>query len=428
MHIGIVIPFFAKCHGYGGAERIGACLANAMCKRGVMVTVFARQSKTMELMYPLESAINICWYSHQDTHSNISALRTDLKRRGLDVCVVMDSYASQLFWAVTLLGTGIPYVYSEHNCPQRVEEHWSRAGRLAAMSGADVIHLLLESYKESLPAFLQGRAVCIPNPEPAFQFAMPPVPVAEREPILCSLGRLCEVKQLPLLIEAFGLIHARFPEWKLEIWGDGPDEKKLRSLVSASPARERIRLCGGTSDVAAALGRASVFVIPSRHEGLPNSVLEAMACATPVVGFAGCPGVNSVVVNGKNGLLAPSMTSASLAEALAGIMQDASLRDDLSKNCPALLQEYRPERVCGLWEEALYAAASRKGATQMDAFSQEPFASMARLSAMARREFLFRDFGEPWPGTIAWGLKGLRKRLERFVRQVKATVPFFKGS
>jgi hypothetical protein len=147
-----------------------------------------------------------------------------------------------------------------------------------------------------------------------------------------------------------------------------------------------------------------------------------MSCGTPVVGFAQCPGVNHIVRDGVNGLLAPEMTPDNLAATLAQAMENEELRLRLGKGAWETARRYASEQIFDQWEELFNKTAACKGHTRMDTFSEEPFASMARLSAAARREWLFRDFGQPWPMTLPWYASKLRQQRQRLWNTAKRFV------
>lgn len=455
LHILLVNNYTAR----GGIPKAVAGLANAMAARGHRVTILSqkpvprplyplyRLGRALRLMsyppvavppppagteplarlYPLREDIRVIPFRFTDRNRTIQRLRAKIRALDPDVCVCPLPDGSHLVWAVTLLGSGVPYVYSEHHCPQAIEkEFWTRKGRLAAMSGADAIHLLLPSYLESLPDFLRGRARAIPN-----AVALPDRTAnTDGEPggrkTLLWLGRLHEeLKQCRLALDAFALLAGRFPDWEMHIAGDGQDAALVRAharqLERTSGLGGRIRFLGERGDVWPTLASAQAFCFSSRLEGMPFALLEAQASGLPCAAFAGCPGVPDLIRHEHNGLLASSMDAPSLARQLERLMADADLRRTLGRNARLDAARFCESAVYDAWEELLREAAARKGATEMDSFAAEPFASMARLSSLARREWLRRDFGDFMPHSfeeqVAWHLwHKPRRRLKALLK------------
>ena len=151
---------------YGGGPKFTWELAHAMIARGHEVSIYSSATSKKEPPYKFDARIRMFRVSLSDKHENIALLRKKISQENYDVALSMQGGAMQLYWAVVLMGTGIPLVYSEHSFPARVEQFWSRAGRLAAMSGADAIHLLLPEFINSLPAWLHDRVTFIPNSAP----------------------------------------------------------------------------------------------------------------------------------------------------------------------------------------------------------------------------------------------------------------------
>ena len=422
LHIGIGGNFLD--YG-GGTERAVLFIANTMVMRGHRVTLFCAESPGASLGFNVQQGVQYCPVSKSDAHENLAVVRQNLREAGLDAFVALSAGGQHLFWAVALLGTGVPYIYSERSCPELVEMEWSRAGRLACMSGADAIVLLFDAFRSSLPEFLSEKSVVIPNAAPEGGGEQPCV--CGEKPgsfTLASLGRLAEVKQLHLLIEAFARLESRFPDWNMDIWGSGPEETALKHSLKRFGA-SRVHLRGVSRDACSVFRAADLFCIPSAYEGFPNAALEALACGAPVVGFAACPGVNSLIKDGVNGVLAPEMTAASLAAALERVMSDGAFRGALAKGALTTAGQYAPGEVAQRWEDLFYAVAAKKGHTVMDGFHDEPFASMARLSAAARREYLFRNFGDPYPGTWAYyQSKGLSS-LSRWMNMALKVCGYF---
>ena len=414
LHVGLLCPDLSV--RIGGRELFCVNLANAMIARGHQVTLFVPGSAGKPLHYSPDTRAQIVYISMRYEHELINEIRETLRSSSLDVCVAVETFWRHLFWAVAALGSGVPYIYSERSYPEYVENsYWNRKGRLAAMSGADAIHLLVPEYAASLPDFLRERAVVIGNPAPVVGEVAVCGKRKNTKKII-SLGGMTECKQTHLLIEAFALLAPHFPEWRLDVWGDGPCAPALQQQAALSPFTERIALLGYCEEPLNAFASADLFCIPSNVEGFPNAVVEALACGLPVVGYADCPGVNHLIRPGENGLLAPEMTVQSLADTLALIMRDEPFRAAMSANAPKTVKCFAQECIFEEWEKLFYRVAACRGNTRMDSFFEEPFASMARLSAAARREYLFRDFGMPYPGTARYFFLRARNTVKRLCK------------
>jgi len=163
--------------------------------------------------------------------------------------------------------------------------------------------------------------VCIPNPVRA-QAA--PAPRARRSVIL-FLGRIMDAKGIPELLKAFAVLRVSVPDAELVCAGAGDIEAAARR-AEALGIEDAVRFPGwlGEAEKRAWLARAAAFVLPSHAEGLPMSLLEAMAAGVPVVASA-VGGIPDVVKHGVNGLLVASGDPIDLLRALRRLLRDAQL-------------------------------------------------------------------------------------------------------
>jgi glycosyltransferase involved in cell wall biosynthesis len=166
------------------------------------------------------------------------------------------------------------------------------------------------------------------HPEP------PPLPSARlafgEGPVVVFTGRLIEAKGLLDLLEAWPLLLREVPGAHLVLVGSGPLEAALRRRSEAPPLASRVHLTGEVPDVLPYLRAASAFAFPSWAEGLPNSLLEAMATGLPCVATDIGP-IAGAATDGEEALLVPAKDPQALAAALARILTQPSLAASLGR-------------------------------------------------------------------------------------------------
>jgi glycosyltransferase involved in cell wall biosynthesis len=136
-------------------------------------------------------------------------------------------------------------------------------------------------------------------------------------PLVLTAARLTPQKAIDVLLSAAVLV----PEAVFVIAGDGPERAALEARAKALGVAQRVRLLGARGDVAELLAACDLFVLPSLFEGLPLSVLEAMAAAKPVVATR-IGGTVEAVVDGETGILVPPGDAGALAAAIRTFLTD----------------------------------------------------------------------------------------------------------
>jgi glycosyltransferase involved in cell wall biosynthesis len=231
-----------------------------------------------------------------------------------------------------------------------------RAADLVVVTSRGVADDLVQSFGISSdhvrvvpnPVDLAGIAAAAQDPlDPADAAAWTP-------PVIVAAGRLAEVKNYPLLIEALDLLRQRTPA-RLFILGEGDQAPVLRTLIQARGLDNVVRLCGFQDNPWKYMAKADVFVLTSRYEGFGNVLVEAMACGVPVVATSS-PGTRDIVDPGVDGLLVERHEPAAVAAALEQVLGAATLRRQMSEAARRHIERYRTEAVASAYDRVLTEA------------------------------------------------------------------------
>jgi glycosyltransferase involved in cell wall biosynthesis len=211
----------------------------------------------------------------------------------------------------------------------------------------------------STPLFPEKKIRIIPNAVRAETFALArreaPGSPGDGMPVVLTLARLDRQKGLPVLLEAA----SRVPEARFLVAGEGPERPMLEAEIRRLELGGRVTLLGHRDDVPRLLADCDLFVLPSLYEGLPVSVLEAMAAGRPVVATA-IGGTDEAVVDGETGLLVAPGNAEALAKKIREVLADPVLARRLGDaGRQRVVREFSAEsmvrQVTNLYEELLAA-------------------------------------------------------------------------
>ncbi len=191
------------------------------------------------------------------------------------------------------------------------------------------------------------RTSVIPNPVAARapRAATRPSPGPVR---ILTIARLHPIKGIDVLLEAAARLGG--DEWEWTVLGDGPQRASLEAQARALGVQGRVRFAGFHSDPAPFLDDADVFVLPSRAEGLPLALLEAMAAGLAVVASRCGSGVVEALESGAAGLLVPPDDPAALAAAVDALIADPTRRATFAAAARARASAFDPRAVAARWE------------------------------------------------------------------------------
>ena len=194
------------------------------------------------------------------------------------------------------------------------------------------------------------------------RFRLDDPPPRDEDPLLVSWSRLRRYKSVDVAIRAFALIQKERPSARLLVMGQGPDEQRLRRLVSRTGLDGVVSFTGHLpwSELVRTLHRAHVFLNPSPKEGWGLTVIEANECGVPVVA-SDRPGLRDSVRHGETGLLVPYGDPGAMAAAALQLLNDEPRRAAFGAAAREWAQSFSWDRCAEESLEIFAAAVARAG-------------------------------------------------------------------
>ncbi|MGL1862832.1 MAG: glycosyltransferase family 4 protein [Pseudodesulfovibrio sp.] len=349
--------------GLGGAERVASHLANFWTRAENEVHILTLSGGDVEPFFDLDSAVHVAPLDlMRESSSLFDAVLNNLRRVWVlrqalaelspDVAVsFMD--ATNVLTLLACVGQGTPVVVSERTDPSvhNVGFAWNALRSLAYPRALAVV-VQTQGALEGLPKAARRQAVVIPNP-------VVPFPLDEREdlflprPCVMGMGRLSHEKGFDVLVDAFSLAVERYPDWTLVLLGDGPEKDNLKSQCETLGIVDKVHFAGKVGKVGEYLRQADMFVLPSRYEGFPNALCEAMACGLPVIASDCRSGPREIVEQAVNGMLVQSEQPKAMAEVLVLLMEDSALRQRLGRAAVYVSDRFSVQKILSQWDDLL---------------------------------------------------------------------------
>lgn len=340
----------------GGSERVMTLLANQFSEMDYNVTMLLVR-KTKRDTYSISNKISIIRFNYLLKNKiyklikRIFLIRKYIKYTQAD-CVI--SFMSDINLCTLIAGIGLKrhILVSERANP-------AKSGRSKFQvflekklyPKAHKVILQTEDVKKQFIEEIQLKSVVIPNPVNA---NIPKQYLYEREKRIVAAGRLTEQKNFSMLINSFNKFYKKYPEYCLEIYGEGPLYNELKQQICDLKLEKKARLMGFSNDVNEKMKKAEMFISTSDYEGISNSMIEALAMGIPTI-CTDCPvgGAKMMIKNNENGILIPVGDEVALYNAMEEIVQDKEFSRKISSNAVKIREEYSIERIANKWEAIL---------------------------------------------------------------------------
>jgi len=228
---------------------------------------------------------------------------------------------------------GVPVIIQTQHLPWLLSSPAKREPFFAGIEAVDRLIAVSQAQRATYERIgvAAERFSTVPNgvrsrgPGPGRDEARRRLDLAPEQPVLMSVGRLTVMKGQRYLIDALPPLLERFPDLAVVLIGDGHLRDSLTRQAATLGVDHAVRLVGHRPDARQLLDAADIFVLPSRHEGMPLAALEAMDAGLPVIGTR-VIGTAEVVLDGETGVLVPPADADALGAALAQLLADPQRR------------------------------------------------------------------------------------------------------
>ncbi len=351
----------------GGAERVMAALTSRLVAREHAVTLVTLDDGTCERHSVDERVVrrrlDLMFESrglaakYFNTRNRVNAIRAAIRNEAPDV-VLSFCDRTNILALMASRALDIPVVLSERSDPaeQNLGTVWEYLRGRTYPKAAAIIALT-----ESSAAHLRERSAAAVTVIPS-AVDLPPIQSDRESAIrnrrILGVGRLENEKGFDRLIDAFATIAPSQPNWSLRILGEGSARASLENQIRELGLSDRVTMPGWIQPVWDELAEATIFALPSRYEGFPSALLEAMACGVPSVAVD-CPsGPRAVINDDQCGLLVANDTTG-LSSGIARLIDDAAFREQIGVVGTNVVDRFGWEKMVDAYEETLVAVANK---------------------------------------------------------------------
>ncbi len=355
------IAFLISDLDVGGAQRVLVNLANQLTSDGCQIALITMDTSDSDYFQFDERIQRIELGVKEPSTSFVSAMRANMRRIVLLRNVIRDSGAACIVSFVgrmnilTIIATrflGKKVIISERNDPAResLGVLWDVMRRFV-YGRADVVTANSRGAIKSLSRYVQENKLCyVPNvmTKVATQYRS-----VNREKWILAVGRLEPQKGYDVLLEAFAQLSSRVDEWKLVIIGEGSQKLYLKELAEKLGIPSERMVWKGKRDPYPFYFLSSIFVLPSRYEGTPNALIEALQCGLPAIVSDTSSGALEYVENGKTGLVIPVDDPVKLLAALDQLVKNQKLRQRLGEAGKRYVNKEGDGSAIAMWKDLL---------------------------------------------------------------------------
>lgn len=330
--------------GLGGAERVIVNLSNYI-NNDVSILIFSQEnsayelSNNVKLIRPYKTLkkttikARVKWFFYR-----LKFLSNNIKNYDVIVCFDIFMALQCKFMKYTCKVMG-----SERTNPF-VSSGLKKKLAVKISSFLDGFIFQTEGSSKYYPEGLRKKACIVPNA--FFGDINTNIKYKNRDNVICATGRLVKSKRYDLIIKAFNIVNKKHPEYILKIYGTGDQKNDIQNLIKELNLEKSVVLMGVCNNINEELCKNKFFILTSDYEGMPNGLIEAMACGCACISRNCDFGPSEIIDNNKDGVLINSDSERDFANVLIKLIENENLAEKFSKNAILKVKEkFNKEKV-----------------------------------------------------------------------------------
>lgn len=352
------IVFFTNRMISGGSERVISYLANELSKDNDVTILTMTSAKSDYYLCPKVKHTPLEDKPAVNNHSiirNLSRVRKLQKYMQSHAGAFYISFVTEPSYILMLLKRCLNRegraIVTVRNDPKQQHKHlYDKLLVKILYPKADAIVFQTIEGEKYYSYIKIKKAAILPNPLNEAFIRLPYI--GDRRKEIVNVGRLISQKNQKMLIDAFVEVHKEFPEYTLAIYGEGPLKNALNKQIEDLGLNDSISLKGAVANLQDVIYDASLFVLSSDYEGMPNALLEAMSLGLPVISTR-CSGggPETIIQNGKNGILVEINNKPQMVNAIKAVISDRKYANILSANAAKISEKYSPKATLEAWKK-----------------------------------------------------------------------------
>lgn len=334
----------------GGAERVATSLASYLANSDVETYLVSFDSKPSS--YTLDEKVHFINNLDNDKFTGIKGVNKRIKFLFNTLNKIKPDLVFTMFYDINMYAliyklfgkNKIKLVSSERCNPNEITGKNRIINKISSMS-SDGFIFQTKRAKECYPKKVQDKSVVIHNAigNPLFKKIDENKIMTEKT--ITSMGRLEYQKAHDVMIKSCAPVLKKHPEYKLVIYGEGSLRPYLEDLINKLDMQNNVFLPGNTENAVLEVAKSQVFLLTSRFEGMPNALMEAMACGIPSISTDCDMGPAELISDGENGYLVPVDDVDAITQKLELLIDDESLRKQISNNSRKIVEEHSVQKI-----------------------------------------------------------------------------------